>query len=137
MFFLTNRGLPVSHVYFFPLKGFGEELNIREFTADELEATIHKVIGNPSYQEAISSASALYRSRPMTALQRAVWWIEHVLKHGGRHYRSFALDMPWYQYLMLDIFAFVLAIFITSITLLKLCVSKLCGSKTKGKEKVN
>ena len=78
-------------------------LDIKTFTEDQLEAMIHKVIGNASYKEALSSAAAVYRPQPMTAIQRAVWWIEHVLEHGGRHYRTYALYMPWYQYLMLDI----------------------------------
>ena len=46
----------------------------------------------------------------MTPQQRSLYWIEHVMKHGGKHLHSYALDMPWYQYLMLDIACFELGV---------------------------
>ena len=121
----------------FNLQGFGEAVRFQDFTEDQLEAAIHKVIGDPSYKEAISAASAIYRSQPMTALQRAVWWIEHVMKHGGRHYRTHALDMPWYQYLMLDILVFLMVVLFSVVVLLRFCVSFLFVRKSTTKVKTN
>ena len=46
----------------------------------------------------------------MNPRQTAVHWIEHVLEFGGKHLRSHALDLPWYQYLMLDIAALLLVV---------------------------
>ena len=66
------------------------------------------VINNRSYAAASRRASALFRSRPQNPRQRAAWWLEHVIQHGGRHLHSYALDMPWYEYLMLDLLVVLL-----------------------------
>lgn len=50
--------------------------------------------------------------QPMTGLEKAVWWTEYVIRHkGARHLRSPALDIPAYQYYLLDVIGFVLAVF--------------------------
>jgi glucuronosyltransferase len=52
--------------------------------------------------------SALSKDEPQSPLNRAVWWAEYVLRHNGaKHLRSAALDLAWYQYLLLDVVAFL------------------------------
>ena len=52
--------------------------------------------------------SALSKDEPESPLNRAVWWAEYVLRHNGaKHLRSAALDLAWYQYLLLDVAAFL------------------------------
>jgi predicted RND superfamily exporter protein len=58
--------------------------------------------------------SAIYRDQQDTPLKRAVFWTEYVLRHGGASLRSVSADLPWYQYLLLDVIA-VLFIGITLI----------------------
>ncbi|KAG8272878.1 hypothetical protein J6590_032030 [Homalodisca vitripennis] len=46
----------------------------------------------------------------MSPLDTAVYWTEYVLRHkGGRHLRSAAVDMPWYQLWLLDVALVLLA----------------------------
>jgi glucuronosyltransferase len=48
--------------------------------------------------------SAVIRNQPQSALDRAVYWTEYVIRHkGAPHLRSVAADLPWYQYLLLDV----------------------------------
>lgn len=55
--------------------------------------------------------SLIFKDRPMSALDIAVYWVEYVIKHrGARHLRSAAVDLPWYQYYLLDVVAFVLSV---------------------------
>lgn len=62
--------------------------------------------------------SALTKDQPQSPMERAVWWTEYVLRHNGaRHLRSAAVDMPWYQYFLLDVIAFLLAVTLTSLYL--------------------
>ena len=96
-------------------KGISITMNIHTFTADELTDNIRRIITNISYHTKIPK---IYRSRPMSAKQRAVYWIEQVLEHGGEHLMSAALDMPWYEYLMLDIAALAVAMMIVIIMVL-------------------
>lgn len=46
----------------------------------------------------------------MEALEKAVWWIEYVIRHdGAEHLRYAGIDMPFYQYFLLDAIAFIIA----------------------------
>jgi len=44
----------------------------------------------------------------MNSREKASFWIEHGIKHGGKHLRSVAMDMHTYQFLMIDVIALVL-----------------------------
>ena len=99
-------------------KGIAITMNIHTFTADELTDNILRVVTNTSYHTKIKKLSRIYHSRPMSAKQRAVYWIEHVLEHGGEHLMSVALDMPWYEYLMLDIAALAITMMIVIVMVL-------------------
>lgn len=50
--------------------------------------------------------SAHYRDQPLTPLQTAVYWIEYVIRHrGALHLRSASMDLNFWQYHALDVFA--------------------------------
>jgi glucuronosyltransferase len=52
--------------------------------------------------------SAISKDEPESPLDRAVLWTEYVLRHNGaKHLRSAALDLAWYQYVLLDVAAFL------------------------------
>lgn len=83
--------------------------------------------------------SAVIRNQPQSALDRAVYWTEYVIKHkGAPHLRSVAVDLQWYQYLLLDVM-FVLttgALLVTFIAYLTLrTIYKILTGKTNRKEK--
>ena len=90
--------------------GYGIDMNILAFTANELVNNIHKVLDEKSFKMATQKASDILKSRPMTAQDTAAYWVEHVLKYGGEHLQTGAMDMPLYQFLMLDILLFVLVV---------------------------
>jgi glucuronosyltransferase len=55
--------------------------------------------------------SAVSKDTPDKPLDKAVWWTEYVLRHNGaRHLRSGVMDLTWYQYLLLDVIAFLLLV---------------------------
>ncbi|XP_049958458.1 UDP-glucosyltransferase 2-like isoform X3 [Schistocerca serialis cubense] len=63
------------------------------------------------YQENMKRFSAIYREHQSTSLDSAVWWVEYVIRHqGAPHLRSAALDLHWWQLLLLDVIAFILAV---------------------------
>lgn len=50
------------------------------------------------------------RDSPFTALEKAVFWIEYVIRyHGAPHLRSAVQDLAWYQYYLLDVIVFLSA----------------------------
>jgi hypothetical protein len=60
------------------------------------------------YRDNTKKMSAIPKDEPESSLNWAVWWTEYVMRHNGaKHLRSAALDLAWYQYLSLDVAAFL------------------------------
>ncbi len=86
----------------------------------------------------------------MSPLDTAVYWTEYVIRHkGAPHLKSAAVELSWYQYLLLDVIAFLLVVVISALVIIyytlkfiiKLIVSLVCGkpssSKSSKKQKIN
>lgn len=61
----------------------------------------------------------LIQDQPMKPLDRAVWWIEYVLRHNGaKHLRSPAANITWAEYLEIEVLMIVLCGLLIVFTLL-------------------
>ncbi|KAI8510613.1 UDP-glucuronosyltransferase 2A1 [Branchiostoma belcheri] len=104
-----------------------------------LYQAIVQVLTDKSYRETAARLSRLHRDQPQSPMERAVWWIEHVIKHGGLpHLRARAVELPWYQYYLLDVAAFLLVVCSAVLVLIwcscSLACRKICsksGAKLK------
>ena len=84
--------------------GYGLGLDIKTLTEKSLHDAITEVLRNPKYRENVKVFADLYRDRPMSARQTAVFWIEYVLRHrGAPHLQSQAVFMSNFEYWGLDI----------------------------------
>ena len=117
-------------------KGFALTMDILNFTPAELVSNIERFFSTDTYQANVELASRIFRCRDMNPRERAVYWIEHVLEFGGKHLRSHALDMPWYQYLMLDIAALCIVVLFVVMTIMFLWVKFVCMLFCRTKNKV-
>lgn len=55
--------------------------------------------------------SSIFHDRPMSAIDKAIYWVEYVIRHKGAHHlRSSAVDLTWYQYYLLDVTVFLILI---------------------------
>lgn len=95
-----------------------------------------------SYKEKITIMSKHFHDQPETPLQRALYWIEYVLRHDGAvHLKSPAVNMSYFQILLLDII--IPTILIVSISiyityfLVKIIFKKLITLKCKQKHKIS
>ncbi|XP_026735895.1 uncharacterized protein LOC113499579 [Trichoplusia ni] len=87
----------------------GVRLDLDIITEDNFKATVHKVIGDDSYRQNIVRLRGLLHDEMQTPLERAVWWTEYVLRHGGaKHLRSPAANISWWEYLELELVLTVL-----------------------------
>lgn len=82
------------------------------------------------------------KDRIVHPLDVANYWIEYVHRHkGAKHLRSARNDLNIFQYLLLDVIAFVLIVCISVLVIfyvvVKKFLSKLFGKKTFKKTKVN
>lgn len=71
-----------------------------------------------SYRRNILKLRAIMRDEAQTALQRAVWWTEHVLRHGGAHLRAPAAGVSWSEYYEIDLVVTVLVVTSTSLVMI-------------------
>ncbi len=90
--------------------GYGIALNIHEFLPQDLIDAINTILTNDTFKNNIVRASKIYKSAARGPIDKAVYWTDHVLEFGGKHLHSVALDVPWYQFLMLDILLFVVIV---------------------------
>jgi glucuronosyltransferase len=98
-----------------------------------------------SFKDNLARRSAIMKDQPETPLERAVFWTEYVIRHkGAPHLRSAARDLTWYQYHLIDVWAFIIfvilavlaVIFFIIRALFRLCFgSKPAASKPVGKAK--
>ncbi|XP_035692474.1 UDP-glucuronosyltransferase 2C1-like [Branchiostoma floridae] len=92
-------------------RGIAVSLDIHTVTSEEVFQAITSVISDPSYKEKTNLISTHLRDQPQSPMERAVWWIEHVIKHGGLpHLRSRAPELPFYQYYLLEVIALIVAV---------------------------
>uniref|UniRef100_A0A8C3VQR5 UDP-glucuronosyltransferase n=1 Tax=Catagonus wagneri TaxID=51154 RepID=A0A8C3VQR5_9CETA len=103
-------------------KGAAVEVNINTMTSADLLNALKTVINEPSYKENAMRLSRIHHDQPVKPLDRAVFWIEFVMRHkGAKHLRPAAHDLTWYQYHSLDVIGFLLACVATVIFLVTTC----------------
>lgn len=78
----------------------------------------------------------------MSPVDKAVWWIEHCIRHQGMdHVRYHGIDIPWYQYIYLDIAVSYLTILIVFILIVRFIVrwfiKRITVMTKKVKQKIN
>ncbi|KAK5639988.1 hypothetical protein RI129_010799 [Pyrocoelia pectoralis] len=107
-------------------KGMGLSVEYTALEKNDFKAKILEIIQNPKYRNRVKELAALAQDQPMTGLERAIWWSEYVIRHkGAAHLRSPLLDIPWYQYLLLDVIAVLLFGFTFSTYILYILVRSL------------
>jgi glucuronosyltransferase len=68
----------------------------------------------------------IMHDQPQTSLERAIWWTEYVLRHGGaKHLRSPAANVSWVEYLELELVLYLLASVVSVIVVLMLFICKI------------
>ncbi|XP_048220637.1 UDP-glucuronosyltransferase 2B17-like isoform X2 [Perognathus longimembris pacificus] len=91
-------------------KGAAVQLDIRTLSSKDLLRALETVINNPLYKKNAMWLSTIHHDQPMKPLDRAVFWIEFVMRHkGAKHLRPLAHNLTWYQYYSLDVIGFLLA----------------------------
>ncbi|XP_053885578.1 UDP-glucuronosyltransferase 2C1-like isoform X2 [Malaclemys terrapin pileata] len=119
-------------------KGMAVELDFNTMQTQDLINALNMVINNSSYKENAVRLSEIHHDQPIKPLDRAVFWIEFVMRHkGAKHLRPAAHELTWYQYHCLDVLAFLLvcaaaAVFIAVRCCLFCC--KKCGRIVKKKK---
>ncbi|XP_063913105.1 UDP-glycosyltransferase UGT5-like [Zophobas morio] len=84
--------------------GIGLGVDPVSVTKEELKQCIIEVAENNKYHRRIHEIRDILYDKPMTGLEKAVWWSEYVLRHkGAKHLRSPAADFSWFDYLLVEV----------------------------------
>ncbi|CAL1544431.1 unnamed protein product [Lymnaea stagnalis] len=121
------------------IKGFGLGGDLRKITSQEFADLINEVAYNPKYKTNIRKGSELFKELYKVPNKEAAYWFDHVIKYGGDYMRSSGQEMPLYQFLLLDVMAFLIGflfgVFLLICVVIKLlfkCICKTNQTKSKG-----
>lgn len=92
------------------------------------------LLGIFSFKTSADRLSAIFRdlNKHQTPLERAVYWIEHVLRFGGAHLRPRSVDMGTIELYMLDVMLFlIIVIFVIAVITKRTvgCLYRCCCKK--------
>ncbi|XKL68154.1 hypothetical protein PGB90_003645 [Kerria lacca] len=84
-------------------KGAGIYLDFRTISKEIIVNAIRTILGDTRYEERMQELSRTFKDRPLSPQESVVYWTEYVIRHGGApHLRTTAIDMPFYQYFLID-----------------------------------
>ncbi|XP_046624728.1 UDP-glycosyltransferase UGT5-like [Neodiprion virginianus] len=119
----------------------GKRVNFEPLSGDELRGAIVEVIEDKGYKERMLKFRQLFNDRKEDPMDRAMWWIEYVIRHNGApHLRPRLRHWPWHQRELLDVLAFVLLVASAALYLsykfIRLVIRK-CAQTLRPKVKTN
>lgn len=117
-------------------KGVAKVLDVSDLDRKIFKEAIQEVLNEPSYRANMQGLARLHRDQPEKPLDRAVFWIEFVMRHkGAAHLKTESYKLPWYSYHSVDVMLFLLTnaflILLFFVMLVWFCL-RLC---LKGKKK--
>ncbi|XP_076457785.1 2-hydroxyacylsphingosine 1-beta-galactosyltransferase-like [Babylonia areolata] len=117
------------------VKGFAEVLDLNTCTAEQMRSSILTVANEPRYKQAVVKRSRLFRELYGLPMETAAYWLDHVMEYGGDYMRSAGQQMPVYQYVLLDVFLFILAVLALVVVMVYCAIRALCRCFQKKKTK--
>ncbi|XP_014204618.1 2-hydroxyacylsphingosine 1-beta-galactosyltransferase [Copidosoma floridanum] len=96
-------------------RGMAIQLNYNNLTADSVYWAIEEILTNGDYKSNAVRLSKLFKDVPMKPINKAIFWIEYVIRNGPLVLRSPALDLHWWQLAHLDMVGVALLVIIFSL----------------------
>ncbi|XP_031424632.1 UDP-glucuronosyltransferase 2A1-like isoform X1 [Clupea harengus] len=120
------------------VRGGATILSVATLEKGTLLQGLQEVLHEPSYRENMQRLSRLHRDQPMKPLDRALFWIEFVMRHkGAAHLRTESYKMPWYAYHSVDVVLFLVAVLSLIVLIILAVIRYLLRLCNKIKNKVD
>ncbi len=114
--------------------GIGRTIAYQDITEDNLYHAINEMLTNKEYAENAIKYGALLMDQIDKPLDRAVWWLEHIMRHPGMYVgKSGAHRLGWIQYKLLDVYVFIVMVVILAFYIFTKLLCCLCCSYSKRK----
>ncbi|CAL8144013.1 unnamed protein product [Orchesella dallaii] len=95
-------------------KGIGIQMEITDFTADELENAIQRILSDNRYAENVKKVNKRFLDRPSTPLQTGLWWTNFVLRQESTDYiRPSSVNLSWWVKRQIDVWIFLCVLLIS------------------------
>ncbi|XP_043264519.1 UDP-glucosyltransferase 2-like [Colletes gigas] len=112
--------------------------SLNNVTEETLTYAFDVILKNNTYRDNVKEVSRLFKDRPMSAVDTAVYWVEYVARNGNV-LQSPAIYLSWWQLHLFDVYGFVLAsiavLLYVVIRVLRYLKELLFGSKSRSKRK--
>ncbi|XP_027956428.1 UDP-glucuronosyltransferase 2B4 isoform X4 [Eumetopias jubatus] len=111
-----------DNIAYMKAKGAAVSLDFHTLSSTDLLNALRMVINDTSYKENAMKLSRIHHDQPVKPLDRAVFWIEFVMRHkGAKHLRPASHNLTWFQYHSLDVIGFLLACVATALFVTTQC----------------
>jgi glucuronosyltransferase len=118
------------------LLGWGAQVSYQDLNEALFSEALENVLHNPKYTTNVKMVANRLRDQPQTPMQKAIFWVEYVLRHDGAYFmQSSAQHLNFIEVHNLDIYATLAAIacLVILIPIIMICkiVKLLRSNKTK------
>ncbi|KAG4075278.1 hypothetical protein HA402_003069 [Bradysia odoriphaga] len=122
-------------------RGFADVLYVKDLSTELLYTKLNNLLTQPKYRESVKLASATFRDQKETPLERALWWVDWVIRNPKiNHFRS-EHELNFLQVESFDVIAFVttvlLVIVFGFVWLMKTLLRLIFGNRKSGKNKID
>ena len=121
-------------------RGIAHVIPWKYLSKDEFSQAIKTVLDESSskYQKAIDRLHELVMDQPMHPVDRAVWWMEYILRHPDPEdaIRNPVLELYWWQYFMFDVLLLSLLVLFVIIFIVNFFV-RFCICRAKNRKPKN
>nr|XP_054748734.1 UDP-glucuronosyltransferase 1A8-like [Lytechinus pictus] len=117
------------------VRGIGIRLQKDAISYETVNTVATEVLSNPSYKENVQRISRIYRDTQSNPDDVVIYWVEHILKFGGSHLRTRALELNFIQLHSIDVLAFIVGILLVIAFLLVSCFKR-CIACCFNREKI-
>ncbi|XP_012257373.2 UDP-glucosyltransferase 2-like [Athalia rosae] len=96
-------------------RGFAVKVNYENLDKSTLSNALTSVLTDPKYERNIRHYSKLFKDRPLSPMQEAIYWVNFIIRNGGNSLKPPVSHLYWFQYYMIDVI-----LYLTIITILSL-----------------
>ncbi|XP_062406040.1 UDP-glucuronosyltransferase 2A1-like [Sardina pilchardus] len=134
-------GLPLmfeqpENLFRMVVRGTAKVLDIATLDRAVFVEALEEVLYEPSYRENMQRLSRIHHDQPMKPLDRAIFWIEFIMRNGGApHLRTQSFRMSWIAYHSIDVILTLIMALLLLLLIMFLAIKKCCSVLFKKKIK--